>query len=331
MKLFVTGGTGFLGRAVVEACLGAKHAVRAMVRDRRARLPEGAEAVEVRFDDRAALAGAIAGCDAIVHLAGKVSRDPKDSADMHWIHVEATQMLLDAAEKAGVRRFVLASTSGTIAVSKDSSRAATESEDAPIELVGRWPYYMSKVLQEKEVLRRNEKDRIEAVVLNPSLILGPGDERLSSVGDILNVLNRRVPAVTDGTAAFVDVRDCAPAFVVALERGRRGQRYLLNGANITIRSFFERIARAGDVSPPKVKLPGKWALVSAKVLEGVYHAADRTPPVDAVSVDIGTHHWACDASLAKRELGFSPRDPQETIGDTVRDLERRGLFRRVRS
>lgn len=329
MKLFVTGGTGFLGHAVVSAYLQAGHGVRAMVRDRRAKLPAGAEAVEVRFEDREGLQKAIEGCDAIVHMAGKVSRDPKDSADMHWIHVEATQMLLDAAEKAGVRRFILASTSGTIAISKNSSRPATELDDAPLELVGRWPYYMSKVLQEKEVLRRNEKDRIEAVVLNPSLILGPGDERLSSVGDILNVLNRRVPAVTDGTAAFVDVRDCAPAFVAALERGKRGKRYLLNGANITVRSFFERIARAGDVGAPKIKLPSKWAFVSAKLLEGVYHAADRTPPVDAVSVDIGTHHWACDASLAKRELGFTPRDPQETIGDTVRDLEQRGLFRRV--
>jgi dihydroflavonol-4-reductase len=329
MKIFVTGGTGFLGKAVVEACLSKGHGVRAMVRDRRAKLPQGAEAIEVGFNDKDALAKAIEGCDAIVHMAGKVSRDPKDSADMHWIHVEATQALLDAAERSKVRKFLLASTSGTIAISKDSSRPANEHDDAPLELVGRWPYYMSKVLQEKEVLRRNEKDRIEAVVLNPSLILGPGDDRLSSVGDILNVLNRRVPAVTDGTAAFVDVRDCAPAFVAALEKGRRGQRYLLNGANMSVRSFFERIARAGNVSAPKVKLPNKWALVSAKLLEGVYQAADRTPPVDAASVDIGTHHWACDASLAKRELGFMPRDPQETIGDTVRDLEKRGLFRRV--
>lgn len=331
MKLFVTGGTGFLGQAVVRECLARGHGVRAMVRDRHARLPAGAEAVEARFDPAGleALTRAIEGSEVILHLAGKVSRDPKDSADMHWIHVEATQLLLEAARRAGARRFVLASTSGTIAVSKDAGRPATESDHAPLELVGRWPYYMSKVLQEKVVLQQNAEDRLDVVVLNPSLLLGPGDERLSSVGDVLNVLNGRVPAVTSGTAAFVDVRDCAPAFVAAVERGRRGQRYLLNGANMSVRSFFERIARAGDVSPPKLKLPSKWALLSARVLEGVYQAADRPPPVDAVSVDIGTHHWGCDATLAKNELGFTPRDPQETIGDTVRDLERRGLFRRV--
>lgn len=329
MKLFVTGGTGFLGQAVVAAFLERGHAVRAMVRDPRAKLPQGAETVAVGFEDLEKLARAIDGTEVIVHLAGKVSRDPKDAADMHWIHVEATQRLLDAAHKASVRRFVLASTSGTIAISAQPRRPATEDDRAPLEIVGRWPYYMSKLLQEQEVLRRNERDQIEAVVLNPSLLLGPGDERLSSVGDLLNVLNRRVPAVTGGTAAFVDVRDCAPAFASALEKGRRGQRYILNGASMSVRSFFERIASAGDVSPPKIKLPSKWALASAKLLEGLYHAADRAPPVDAVSVDIGNHHWGCDASRAKRELGFTARDPQETIGDTVRDLEKRGLFRRV--
>jgi dihydroflavonol-4-reductase len=328
MKVFVTGGTGFLGQAVVAALLGKGHAVRALVRDDRAKLAAGAERVTARLDDVQSLSLAAAGCEAIVHMAGKVSRDPRDAAEMHFIHVEGTQRLLDAAERVKIRRFILASTSGTIAVSKEPRRPATEDEDAPLEIVGRWPYYTSKRLQEQEVLRRDEKDRVEATVLNPSLLLGPGDDRLSSVGDLLNVLNRRVPAVTGGTAAFVDVRDCAPAFVAALERGRRGQRYLLNGANMSVRSFFDRIARAGDVSPPKIKLPGKWALASARVLEGLYHAADRIPPVDAVSVDIGNHHWACDASLAVKELGFLARDPQETISDTVRDLEGRGLFRR---
>jgi dihydroflavonol-4-reductase len=232
-------------------------------------------------------------------------------------------------QRAGVRKLVLASTSGTIAVREKAGRAATEEVDAPIEVIGKWPYYMSKRLQEQEVLRRSQKGEIDAVVLNPSLLLGPGDERLSSTTDVLNILNGRLPALTDGTAAIVDIRDCAPAFVAALTKGQRGQRYLLNAANMKVRTFVERVANAGDVAIPKLVLPTKWAIASAKVLEGVFHAIKRSPPIDVASVEIGCHHWDCDASLAKAELGFSPRDPQKTIQDTVAYLEKRGLFRRT--
>ncbi len=330
MKLFITGGTGFLGQAVVRALLEAGHTVHAMVRDPRTRyLPEGAQKVEVSFDDAEGLVAALTGMDAIYHLAGKVSRAPEDSPAMYAIHVEATQKLLAAAEKAKVRKFILASTSGTIAVSEEARGAATEEDDAPLEVVGKWPYYSSKRMQEQEVLRWDADDRIEAVVLNPSLLLGPGDERLSSTTDVLNVLNKRIPAITDGTAAIVDVRDCAPAFVAALTKGRRGQRYLLNGSNMKVRSFIERVANAGDIMPPRFSLSKKWALAGARFMEGLYKAGDRISPVDAVSVDISAHFWDCDASLAKKELDFMPRDPQKTIQDTVRFLEQKGLFRRT--
>jgi dihydroflavonol-4-reductase len=247
---------------------------------------------------------------------------------MHAVHVSGTKVLIRAMEAAGVRRLILASTSGTVAVRKSGGRPATESDRAPIELIGRWPYYMSKFLQEREVLDADGRDRIEATVLNPSLLVGPGDTRLSSTGDILKILHGRIPALTDGTVAFVDVRDCAPAFVVALTKGRRGERYLLNGANVSVRNFAERVATAGGRNPPRLKLPDRWARVSARVMEGAWQALDLVPPIDAVSVEMGTHHWGCSSAKAERELGFRARDPQASLHDTVRDLERRGLFRR---
>ncbi|MCB9649221.1 MAG: NAD-dependent epimerase/dehydratase family protein [Deltaproteobacteria bacterium] len=330
MKLFVTGATGFLGRAVVDACLAEGHQVRAMVRDPHHRLPEAVDAVHVGFEEGGRLREALAGCEAVLHLAGKVSRDPADAGAMHWIHVEATQMLLDAIKDVGKMRFILASTSGTIAVSENKRRRpARESDRPPFEVIGKWPYYTSKLLQEQEVMRRNHHGEIEAVILNPSLLLGPGDERLSSTTDVLNILNRRVSAVTDGTVAMVDVRDCAPAFVRALTDGRPGEKYLLNGANMSVRVFVERVCTAGDVPIPKLRLPGKWALAGAKLLDGLAHATDRTPAMDPTSVEISNHHWDCDAKKATAELGFVARDPQETINGTVRFLEKKGLFRRV--
>lgn len=330
MKVFVTGGTGFLGRETIRELLASGIGVRAMVRDVRARLPEGAEAVLASFAPASPgmpLDQALNGTDAVLHLAGKVSRDPNDASEMHALHVEATRLLLQAMERARVPKMVLASTSGTIAVNK-KPRVVNETEDAALEVIGRWPYYVSKRLQEQEVLRWNKAGKIEAVILNPSLLLGPGDDRLSSVGDVHKILHGRMPALTDGTMAIVDVRDTAAAFVAALSRGRPGERYLLNGANMRVRAFVDRVAQIGGVSAPMLKLPEKWAVLGAKLLEGLAHATDRLPPIDAVSVEMSCHHWGCSSTKAERELGFRARDPHQTLTDTVRDLERRGLFKR---
>ena len=328
MKLFVTGGTGFLGHAVVESLVADGHEVLTMIRDERARLPAGAKPILSSLNNSEQLTTQLKGCEAVVHLAGRVSRNNDDGPSMHEVHVTGTRNLMKAMVDAKVRKLVLASTSGTVAVGTEKGRIATEADQAPVEIIGRWPYYMSKHLQEKEVLAWDKEDKIEAVILNPSLLLGPGDERMSSTGDVLKILEGRLPAMTHGTVAFVDVRDCATAFSAAIKNGQRGHRYLLNGANMSIRSMVERVARSGDVSMPMLTLPDRWAKWSAKLLEGVYQSMDRIPPVDAVSVEMGCHHWGCSADKAKEELGFTARDPQETIFDTVRDLERRGLFRR---
>ncbi|MBI2379016.1 MAG: NAD-dependent epimerase/dehydratase family protein [Deltaproteobacteria bacterium] len=329
MNVFVTGGTGFLGRAVLESLVADGHSVRALVRDGRS-VPSGVEPSAVSLEDAAGLERALGGVDAIVHLAGLVSRDPADGPRMHHVHLELTRTLLDAAERTRVSKLVLASTSGTIAVreTKDS-RPATESESSPIELIGRWPYYVSKRYQEDEILRRDRAGRIEAVILNPSLLLGPGDERLSSTADVHKALHGRFPALTKGVMAIVDVRDVAPMFVAALMKGRRGQRYLLNGANLNVRSFVDRVEAAGDVMHIRPVLSDRWARRSTKVLEGLYKVIDRTPPVDPISVDMACCDWSCTSAKAEKELGFSARDVQVTIADTVRDLERRGLFRRT--
>lgn len=328
MRLFVTGATGFLGSFVVQDLVQEGHEVLAMVRDARASIPDGAEPILSSLTDVAQLTKQIRGCEAVVHLAGRVSRSPSDGPSMHELHVTGTRNIMEAMLVAGVRKLIVSSSSGTIAVSTQRGDIATEADHAPLELIGRWPYYMSKYLQEKEVLAWDEEDKIEAVILNPSLLLGPGDARMSSTGDVLKILEGRLPAMTKGTVAFVDARDCAPAFSAALTRGRRGQRYLLNGVNMNVRSMVERVARAGDVSIPMFTLPDRWAKLSAKLMEGVYESMDRISPVDSVSVEMSCHHWGCSSEKAKDELGFSSRDPQETIHDTVRDLEHRGIFRR---
>jgi dihydroflavonol-4-reductase len=320
VNLLVTGGTGFLGAALVPLLGAAGHRLRLL---QRSPAPEaealGAEVLRGSVEDPAAVRTALVGVEAVFHLAGHVDFDPADPARLYALHVQGTRVLLEAAAAAGVRRVVLASTSGTIAVFREE-RTGTEADPYPLRVVAGWPYYLSKIYQEKAALRLAGDTGIELVVLNPSLLLGPGDARLSSTDVIWKFLKRRVPAMPGGGLSFVDVRDAAQAFAAALERGRPGERYLLGGANMTFRELFGRLERLSGVAAPRVSLPSAVNVAGARLLEKLSSWRGTEPLIDSPSVEMGERYWYCDASKAAAELGFAPRDPQETLAETVRWL-----------
>ena len=321
MRILVTGATGFLGGALVPLLAREGHALRVLTRgEAPAAEALGAEVVRAALDDDAAVRRAVAGVEAVYHLAGEVDFDPADPSRLYALHVEGTRRLLEACASAGVGRVLLASSSGTIAVSREE-RVATEADDYPIALVGRWDYYLSKIYQEKAALRIHRDTALPVVVLNPSLLLGPGDHRLSSTDVVFKFLERRIPAMPSGGLSFVDVRDAAQAFAAALRRGRPGERYLLGGANMKFADFFGRLERLSGVRAPRARLPSAANVAGARLLERFHAWRGSEPPIDARSVEMGEHFWWCDASKASRELGFSPRDPQETLHETVRFLD----------
>jgi dihydroflavonol-4-reductase len=321
MNLLVTGGTGFLGSALVPLLARDGHRVRLL---QRSAAPEaealGAEVHRASLEDAAAVAAALDGVEAVFHLAGQVSFDPEDPAKLYALHVQGTRRLLDACVARGVKRVVLASSSGTIAVSREE-RVATEEDDYPLAAVADWPYYLSKIYQEKAALRIHRDAGLPVVVLNPSLLLGPGDTRLSSTDVVWKFLERRIPAMPNGGLSFVDVRDAAAAFAAALTRGRPGERYLLGGANMTFRDFFGRLERLSGVSAPRVTLPSRVNLAGVRLLERLSEWRGAEAPIDAHSVEMGERWWYCDSSKAAAELGFATRDPHETLHETVRWLE----------
>lgn len=318
-RILVTGGTGFLGTHLVARLVEEGHHVRLISRSEPTQAAlKGAEWVKGDLTDREAVKKALEKIEVVYHLAGRVSFDPKDARAMYGLHVDCTRDLLKDCLAAKINRFVLASTSGTIAVSK-TERVGTEADDYPIVAVGKWPYYLSKIYEEKLALDFCKKNELPLVVLNPSLLLGPGDERLSSTWTVLKFLNGEIPAMPGGGMSFVDVRDAAEAFVQALHRGELYGRHLM-GVNLSMRDFFERLERLTGVSAPKLSLGSNGNVLGAKLLEKWAKLRGSEPALLPADVEIAEHWFYLDSTKAERELGFHARDPQETLHDTVQDL-----------
>ena len=318
MKYLVTGATGFLGTHLVRMLEDAGHSVVVFSRASGGDVT-GSSAV-------AAVRTAAAGCDGAFHCAGKVSRRPEDAEALYRVHVEGTRNVLDGCAAAGVRRVVVASTSGVVAVSEDGEHIGSENDAAPLDLIHRWPYYRAKLFAEREALERR-RPGLEVVCVNPSLLLGPGDVHGSSTVDVRAFLEGRVGAVFRGGLSFVDVRDAAAAFCAAMDRGRAGERYLVGACNLTVRDFVERLSRVSGVRAPWLLLPRSraFARAAAGLVERGAARLGVAPPVDAQTADMAQCYWYLDAGKARAELGFTPRDPNVTLFDTVEDLRQRGV------
>lgn len=315
--LLVTGATGFLGEHLCRVLVEQGHTVRGLARSRSGVLNDlGVEHVRGDVLEGPELDRALEGVAGVFHLAGAVSRDPDDAQRMMRLHVDGTRRVLERMASSGIRKMVLASTSGTIGVSKDEE-ILDESAPYAEEIVAGWPYYASKIYQERLAFEHGERLGIDVIAVNPSLLLGPGDRRLSSTGDVRKFIKRKIPVLPDGGINFVDARDAAEATAAAFDKGRPGERYLLGGPNWTMKEFFARLGRVANVAPPRLKLPAKWNRWGASLVEELYRHRGKEPPVDRISVEMAEHFWWIDSSKAERELGFQARDPQLTLVDTV--------------
>jgi dihydroflavonol-4-reductase len=315
----VTGGTGFLGTHLVEQLIEAGASdVRVMAGSVPRRLIEmGVEPIEGSITEASDVRRAVAGVTEIYHLAGRVSRARDEAREMMAIHVEGTRLLCEAARTAGVKSIVMASTSGTIAVTETGEEIPDESWPPPLDIISRWPYYASKYYQEQVALENFSGRGLRLIMLNPSLLLGPGDERLSSTKVILDFLARKINAVPSGGLSFVDVRDVATTFRAAMSEGKHGERYLLGSANWTFDKFFGRLERISKTQGPRLSLPKSFAVTGSKLVDALFRQWNMAPPIEAESVEMAEYFWYLDDGKARSELGFTPRDPAETLHETI--------------
>ena len=316
--LLVTGATGFIGTHLVERLRTEPGcSIRILARDKTRW--DGAPGMDVVCGDildRAAVDRAVQGVSGIFHLAGFVTRDPAQYGKLFDIHVRGTQNVCEAAVAQGKPRLVLFSSSGTIAVSR-SPEMHTEDSSYANAVVGRWPYYLSKIFQEKLALNYSASQGLPVIVLNPSLVLGPGDERLSSTSDVKMFIERKITIRPAGGLNFVDVRDLADVAVRAMKDGVLGRRYLIGGHNMTVPEFFSLLERVSGVRGPSMQMPESWSRFGATVLRTGGNWIGRPFPLDDISIEMSYRYWYLDNRRAKSELGLNPRAAQETLRDTV--------------
>lgn len=328
MKILITGATGFLGSHIISRFfrnsldLPQETILRILYRHKNPwKENSDVEALEGDILDPQIVERAVNGTDAVLHLAGLVERNPKTASRLFDTHILGTRNVCEAAVKNGKVRVIIASSSGTVAA---SHRPIIHNENSPysVEIAGHWPYYLSKIYQEKLALSYYEKQGLPVVVLNPSLLLGPGDQGLSSTNDIRIFLNRQITSIPSGGLSLVDVRDVAECFIGAITRGRPGQKYLIGGHNMTVREFFLLIQSVSGVRAPLFSLPETWGRLGAHVLRQSMQLIGKSFPLDDRTIEMAYRFWYLDNSLARQELGFSPRPAEETIRDTVEFLKK---------
>lgn len=323
----ITGGTGFLGRHLLDVLIANETPnLRVLTTNAPAWLRAmNVDVVEGSILSPEVLERATKNVKAIYHLAGYVSRRPEDAHKMHTLHVEGTRLLCEAAKANHVEAMVLAASSGTLAASTNAHDIADEQSAPPLEIIARWGYYASKYYQERTALESFAGANRRLVIMNPSLLLGAGDERLSSTKIVLDFLARKIHVTPSGGLNFVDVRDAATAFRQAMISGRNGERYLLGAANWTFEKFFARLERISKVAAPRLALPRKLNIFGAKTIDALFKQQSWTSPIEPAEVEQAEHFWYFDSSKAARELNFVPRDPSETLQETVAYIRRNFL------
>jgi len=323
--ILVTGATGFLGKQLVEQ-------LRAQEPDARLRLLCRTESTEFDGDDkveiilgdvldREAFTRACQGVSQIYHLAGHVDREPKEHWSQYDIHVEGVRNLCEAMLAARVEKGVYVSTSGVNAV---GAEPVERDEKAPYaqDVVYEWPYYLSKIYAEKLAKWYCRHRKLSLTIVNPTLLLGPGDERRSSIRDVELFLKGQIMVIPVGGLNLVDVRDAARGCIKAMEKGRAGETYLLGGSNMTFHEWILRASKLSGVGSPKLMMPTWLTIWGAHILRKLMPLIGKSYDFDDASIKMSALYWYCDSSKARRELGFTTRDANQTLRDTIEYLRK---------
>jgi dihydroflavonol-4-reductase len=328
MTVLVTGATGFVGSAVAKALVGSGSPVRVLVRSGsdRSNLQElPVEIVVGDLTDRASLDRGLAGCSGLYHVAADYRLGTRVPAELYRSNVEGTRNILDAAREAGIGRMVYTSSVATIGLPADGSPGEEATPVALDDMIGH--YKRSKYLAEEIVLSA-ARSGFPVVIVNPSTPIGPRDVKPTPTGRIvLDAACGRTPAYVDTGLNIVHVDDVAAGHLLAFERGRIGERYILGGADMTLREVLSQIAELVGRKPPRIRLPLAAVLPVAFLAEAFAHVSGRTTRISVESVRMARKRMFFSSAKAVRDLGYSSRPARAAFEDALTWFRGRGLLR----
>lgn len=315
----VTGGTGFIGANVVRVLVDRGYQVRALVRpnsDRRnlAGLPVELVGGDVR--DLDSVRTAVAGCGLVFHAAALYSFWVRPRQLIYQINVDGTRNVLQAALEAGVERVVYTSSVAALGLREDRRPADEETPVDPRTIVG--DYKRSKYLAEQVALAFARERGLPVVIVNPTFPVGPYDVKPTPTGQVVrDFLRRRMPAYVDTGMNVVAVEDVAVGHVLAAERGRVGERYILGGENLTMRELLQLLAEITGLPAPRVRLPYHPVLALSYLNAGICALTGGVPRMTPDTIRMSRHHMFFDPGKAVRELGFPQTPAREALRRAV--------------
>ena len=321
MKTLITGASGFVGAAVLRRLLDNGREVRALVRPSSPRTNLtglDVEVVEGDLTDTVSLKLAIQGCETLYHVAADYRLWTRNPQELYRSNVEGTRKIMRAAADAGVKRIVYTSSVATLGLHPDGTPADEETPSTLEDMIGH--YKRSKFLAEKEVRRLAREDNLPVVIVNPSTPIGPRDIKPTPTGrTIRDAALGHMPAYVDTGLNVVHVEDVAEGHLLASERGRIGERYILGGQNLSLKEILEAVARITGRSAPRIRLAHRVVMPIAYLSElWAWLSKGPEPRATLDGVRMSKKRMFFSSEKAERELGYQPRPAEAALRDAVR-------------
>jgi dihydroflavonol-4-reductase len=328
MNVLVTGATGFVGSHVARQLVDAGHSVRVLVRA--GSNPIGiadlsVERCEGDLRDVLSLGRAMNGVRRVFHVAADYRLWSRNPDEIYQSNVQGTRSLFEAARQNGVERIVYTSTVATIAVpGPDDSLPNEQTHAALDQMVGH--YKRSKFLAEMEAIKA-AADGLPVVIVNPTTPVGSGDWKPTPTGRIIvDFLNGKIPAYVDTGLNIAAVEDIAAGHLLAAEKGRIGERYLLGACNMTLKEILQTLAAIAKRPAPRMRLPHAVAIAAAHASELCARFTGREPQIPLEGAKMSRYRMFIASDKAARELGYAPGPVEPAFERAVRWYQEHGYI-----